>query len=51
MGHHHHPVEIDPQDIERANKIWQGFTEAGKWTVIAVVVVLVLLAAAFVRWS
>jgi hypothetical protein len=48
MGdHHHHPVEIDPQELKRAQNTWHGFTNLLKFSVIGVCAILGLLLLAF----
>ena len=45
MGSHQdHPVEVDPQALQDAKSLWGNFAEATKWSVIAVVVVLLGMA-------
>jgi hypothetical protein len=46
MGSNHdHPVDVDPQALENARGLWNNFTEATKYGIIAVVIVLILMAA------
>lgn len=40
---HHHPVKLDPEDIERAQSMWASFTQGGKIAIIAVIASLVVL--------
>jgi hypothetical protein len=50
MGDHsHHPVDIDPQDLRRAQHNWAGFTQLLKYSIIGIVAILILLALAFIR--
>ncbi len=45
MGSNHgQPVEVDPQALHDANKFWCNFTQATKYGVIAVVIILALMA-------
>ncbi|MCB1562593.1 MAG: aa3-type cytochrome c oxidase subunit IV [Alphaproteobacteria bacterium] len=44
----HSPVEIDPKELARAEGMWGSFTKLIKWSIIASVAVLVLLAWLFV---
>ncbi len=39
-----HPVELDPQALHHAKAFWGNFTEATKWSVIAIVVLLLGMA-------
>ncbi len=48
MGNHQ-TVEPDPQELERANNMWESFTKVGKYSIYATVIVLVLMALAFIR--
>jgi hypothetical protein len=43
MGNHH-PVEIDPQAAQNSWRMWAGFTKLVKYSIIAVVVILGLMA-------
>jgi hypothetical protein len=43
----HKPVEPDPRQIAEAQKLWYDFGVATKYSIIGVVVVLLILAAAF----
>lgn len=45
---HHTPVDINPQDLERAQAVWSGFTQIIKWTIISIAVVLALMTLAFI---
>lgn len=49
MGHHHTPVEIDPKELKRAQDMWHNVTQAGKWGIIGIALLLIGLAAAFIR--
>ncbi len=44
MGHHHVPVEVDPQALKHSQQLWHNFTQATKFGVIASVIVLGLMA-------
>lgn len=46
----HTPVQEDPQELARAQQTWHSFMNATKWSVIAVVVILLGLMAAFVTF-
>lgn len=39
------PVSVDKKELENAQKLWGNFGVATKWSIIAIVVVLVGLAA------
>ncbi len=44
MGNHSHtPVDVDPQAINEAKKLWNGFTVAITYGVLAVVVILLAM--------
>ena len=47
MGHHE-PVETDPKALESAHSMWVNFTVLTKYSVIAVVVILLGMAATLV---
>ena len=40
----HQPVDIDPQQLQRASQGWNIFTQSTKWTVIGVAITLILMA-------
>ncbi len=44
MAHDHIPAEVDPSQIERAEHGWEAFTKYGKWFVLHVIALLVLMA-------
>ena len=45
MGsNNNHPADIDPQALQTAKTLWGNFTEATKWGVVAVVVLLLGMA-------
>lgn len=44
MGHHE-PVDVDPKALENAHGMWVNFTVLTKYSVIAVVVLLLGMAA------
>ncbi len=45
MGNHSNtPVEVDPQVLKDSRTLWENFTCATKYGVIAVVIVLALMA-------
>lgn len=45
MGNHSNtPVEIDPQALKESRKLWENFTCATKYGVIAAIVTLALMA-------
>ena len=39
----HQPVEIDPHTLEQSRNLWRHFTEAAKYGVIAVSVLLLIM--------
>lgn len=44
MGsHEHHPVDIDPANLQQAHNMWSGFMAMTKYGVIAIVVVLLAM--------
>ena len=45
MGsHQHQPVDVDPQALQHAKAFWGNFTEATKWGIIFIVVLLLGMA-------
>ena len=50
----HHPSSaaqhVDPAEVQRAQSMWHSFVRLGKWTIMASVAVLCVLAIAFVDW-
>jgi hypothetical protein len=50
MGHHT-PVEADPKEIQRAQEMWHNVTQAGKWGIVGIVIIVVGLAIAFIDFS
>ena len=42
------PSDIDPKEMERAQAMWGNFTEASKWSVIGIIILLALLGLIFV---
>lgn len=45
MGSNHdHPVDVDPQALKDARGMWCHFTEATKYGIIGVAVILLLMA-------
>ena len=48
MAQNTDPSDIDPKEMERAQMMWGNFTEASKWSVIGIIVILVLLGLIFV---
>lgn len=48
MGQHHEPVETDPKALADAQGMWVNFTVLTKYSVIAVVVILLGMAATLV---
>lgn len=40
----HHPVEVDPQALANARHMWGFFTQAIKYSVISIIVLLLLMA-------
>ena len=47
----HQVADVDPKDIQNAEKMWHNFTIFGKYTVIAICALLAGLAAAFVQFQ
>jgi hypothetical protein len=46
----HHPVTIEPAELNRAQHTWRGFTQLMKYSVIFTVAALTLLALVFIDW-
>ncbi len=45
MGsNHNHPVDVDPQALKDAHSFWINFTQATKYAIIAIVMVLIMMA-------
>ncbi len=45
MGNHPHtPVDVDPQALADTRAFWAGFTSMAKYSIIAIVVILGLMA-------
>lgn len=50
MGSNHgHPVEVDPQTLQHSQKLWCNFTQAAKYSIIAIFILLGLMAAFLVH--
>ncbi|MCB1650484.1 MAG: hypothetical protein KDI46_00360 [Alphaproteobacteria bacterium] len=47
----HAPIQEDPQQLRQAIAFWQNFMGKAKWMIIAIAVLLIALAAAFVPFS
>ncbi len=47
----HKAVEIDPQELKKAQRMWDRFADGLKYSVIATAIVLIGLALAFVKFS
>lgn len=45
---HSEPVKISPKDLKNAEEFYSAFIRIGKWAVIAVAAVLILMALIFV---
>ena len=45
---HHAPVQADPKQVERAQVLWHNATQATKWSIAAVAVLLIVLALVFI---
>lgn len=52
MSHHHHDhaVEVDPRQVENAVQGWISFTNLMKYSILAAVVIMALLALTLVNW-
>ena len=46
----HTPVEIDPNELERAQEMWHAVTQISKYCIGLTLVVLAGLALAFINW-
>lgn len=44
----YHNVEIDPAQIENAQKTWKGFVRVSKWGITGIACLLLFLAAALI---
>ncbi|MBI1326234.1 MAG: aa3-type cytochrome c oxidase subunit IV [Alphaproteobacteria bacterium] len=49
MAHHDHShnatnVNLDPQQVQEAKDMWHGFTQLSKYSIIAIVGILLLMA-------
>lgn len=42
------PATVDPEAIQRAQRLWNSFTKAGFWVAAGTIAVLIVLALAFV---
>lgn len=40
----HQPADVDPQALQNAKSFWGNFTEATKWSIIGIVVLLLAMA-------
>ena len=47
----HKAVEIDPKELENAQATWNSFKAGGKYVTIVMIVIMIGLAAAFVKFS
>ena len=47
---HSHNVEVEPTELERAEKTWIGFVEASKYSLIGIVIIVSFLGIAFIDW-
>ncbi len=43
MDAHHTPVDVDPQELERARSLWHGFTGLAQKGIIAIVILLLAM--------
>lgn len=46
----HEAVDVDPKQLKDANKMWARFVKATKYSVYAIVALLIALALAFVEF-
>lgn len=46
----HKVVNVDPKDVQNAEKMWHNFTVFGKYTILAICALMAALAAAFVQF-
>lgn len=44
---HHPPADVDPEELKRAQEMWDGFTKLIKWSIISTAAILVLLVLIF----
>jgi hypothetical protein len=47
----HTPVEPHADDIQRAQTMWHNVTQASKWGILAIIIIVSALAATFINWS
>jgi len=47
----HAPVKVDPKALEHSEQLWANFLTFSKWGIIALAILLVILAGAFVPFS
>ncbi len=45
----HKPVDVDPKDVKRAEQMWHNFTVGSKYTIYAIIFILICLALGFVK--
>lgn len=44
MAQHHHPVDVDPQALARAQTNWHGFVQLMKYSTVGVIILLIGMA-------
>jgi len=49
MGEHKQ-VKVDPKEIQQAQTMWINFVQGGKYSIILITAILVLMALAFVQF-
>ncbi len=47
----HKAVEVDPKELENSKAFWNNFLNASKYATIAVIVLMIGLALAFVKFT
>lgn len=47
----HEAVEVDPQELQKAEALWDNFATGVKYVSVASALVLILMALAFVKFT
>lgn len=51
MGEHTQAVDVDPQELQKAQEMWGAFACASKYAILAICGLLIALALAFIDFS
>ncbi|MBK6896794.1 MAG: aa3-type cytochrome c oxidase subunit IV [Alphaproteobacteria bacterium] len=51
MGEHSQAVDVDPQELKKAQEMWHSFACVSKTVVVVTCVVLILLALVFIDFT